>query len=71
MEPSTGSCRVKKKLTDRYAKAIIGFYRSQCAQLAALRRGEGFLYDAEITQAREEVDKLKQAISNHQREHGC
>jgi hypothetical protein len=71
MQPATGGCSVKKKLTEQYARAVSELNRAQDAQFAALRRDEGFLYDAEIAQAREEVEKLKQAISDHRREHGC
>jgi len=71
MQPATGGCSVKKKLADQYVRAISEVHRLQNAQLAALRKGEGLLYDAEIAQAREEVERLRQAISDHRREHGC
>jgi len=41
------------------------------AQIAAVKRGDGFLFDGEIEAARERKNDAREAIESHRLEHGC
>jgi hypothetical protein len=64
-------CEEKQWLIARYIKAGSEFHRMQSAQIAALRKGEGFQFDGEISAARRHIDAARRAISAHEKEHGC
>ena len=54
-----------------FTSAVAEYHRMQSAQVAALTRGDGFLFEIEIAHARDQRDLAKYAILEHQQEHGC
>ena len=58
-------------LVDAYVKAVCEYNRLQSAQLAALVRGKGFQFEAEMQSARRTIRRAKALILKHEQEHGC
>ena len=71
MAPAPMFCGEKKRLQERYTAAVSKYLRAQSAQLLAIQRGDGLLFENEIEAARIQKDFAKRAILEHEREHGC
>jgi len=64
-------CLHKEKLIREFANAVSEYNRMHSAQLAAVLKGEDFLFADEIAQAEQRKDEAKYAILAHRQEHGC
>jgi hypothetical protein len=71
MAPEPAFCFEKKRLIAEFVKAVSEYHRMQSAQLAALRKGEDFPFEAELSRAREQRDRAKYSVLAHQELHGC
>lgn len=71
MGPSPGFCTKKEWLTDLFIKAVSEYNRSQSAQVAALRNGEGMLFEDQVKAARDQRDAARDALLMHRQQHGC
>ena len=69
--PSAIVCLKKEKLLREFAKAVSDYHRMQSAQLAALLKGQDFMFQAEIAEASDRKEQAKYAILEHRQEHGC
>ena len=54
-----------------FLAAISDHHRMQSAQVAALRKGDGFLFEKELAEASERRLNVKYAIIAHKEKHGC
>ena len=61
----------KEKLLREYAKAVSEYNRMNSAQVAAVLRGEDFMFQDEIEKAGRRKDEAKYAILEHRQEHRC
>ena len=68
---SVPACIDKEKLLQDFAKAVSEHHRMQSAQVAAVLRGEDFLFEDEIIKAAERRENAKYAVLKHRQEHGC
>jgi hypothetical protein len=55
----------KEKLLREFAKAVSEYNRMHSAQLAAVLKGEDFLFQVEIADAGQRKDQAKYAILEH------
>ncbi|MDE3161205.1 MAG: hypothetical protein KGM92_20765 [Acidobacteriota bacterium] len=64
-------CIEKERLMQEFLAAISDHHRMQSAQVAALRKGDGFLFEKELAEASERRLNVKYAIIAHKEKHGC
>ena len=64
-------CIEKERLVDEFLAAVYDYNTVQSAQVQALKRGEPWQFDEELTKASERRRKAKSAILEHQKQHGC
>jgi hypothetical protein len=67
----TIACAEKRRLLRAYAKAVSDMNRIHSAQVAAVRNGEGFLFQHELDEATSRKENAKYAVLAHEHEHGC
>jgi len=65
------ACIEKERLLQAFARAVSEHHRMQSAQVAAVLKGEDFLFEEEIARAGEARERAKYAVLQHQLEHGC
>ena len=71
MAPSPIFCSEKRRLLEDFQTAVSDCNILQTSQIAALIKGRGMPFEAEIVAARERRDRIKDAILAHQELHGC
>jgi hypothetical protein len=71
MAPAPIFCKKKQALIAKFEKAASDYLRMQSAQSMSLINGDGFNFESEIEQAREERYRIKDLIVLHQQNHGC
>jgi hypothetical protein len=71
MAPAPAHCAVKQKLLSEFTRAASECNRMQSAQIKSLVKGDGFMFELEMSNARDRRDEAKYAILAHQAEHGC
>jgi hypothetical protein len=71
MVKSSDFCAERLRLVNEFGFAIKEHDRLQAAQIEALRRREGFLFEQEILEARTRGDEAMKAIVEHEYSHRC
>ena len=79
LAPTPAFCGEKQRLVEEYVRTASNFMRVESAQIAALidgrsellSDGQALMFEAEHEEARRIKDAAKQAIFDHQRQHGC
>ena len=69
--PAPFVCNEKERLLRAFAHAVSEHHRMQSAQLAAVMRGEDFLFEEQIAKASARREEAKYAVLIHQQDHGC
>lgn len=54
-----------------FASAVSEYNRLHSAQLAAVLKGEGFIFRKELAEAESRKENAKYAVLAHQQAHGC
>jgi hypothetical protein len=60
-----------ERLLRQFAWAVSEHHRMQSAQVAAVLRGEDFLFEEEIARAAAQRENAKYVVLAHQPQHGC
>ena len=71
MSPARAPCEERQRLVTAFTTAVSEYLRMRSAQIAAIKRGDGFLFEAEIEKARERKNGARRAIELHRLQHGC
>ena len=71
MSPAPAACEERQRLVEAFTKAVSEYLRMRSAQIAAVKRGDGFLFDREIENAQQQKDSARNAIELHRLRHGC
>ena len=71
MAAEPAGCSIRAELTRKFLKAASEYNRMLTAQAAALRKGDGALFDHQVEEARLAQDRARDAIFLHRKAHGC
>lgn len=64
-------CEQQQRLLRAFAAAVSDYNRIHGEQVHAVMNGENFPFEEEIARASAERHRLKEAIIQHRRAHGC
>ena len=69
--PRPAFCNEKQRLITEFTRATSDYLRMQSARLISLIDGDGFQFVSEIKAAAKIKDEARDAVLDHERQHGC